>query len=412
MGFFASVFWALADHFLQEKYGICVVPEPTLMTLTAAQRQSDMRQYPIMASLISSGEIRAVFTPNDSVVFSLTNRVVETTGTVSVCGSLYLWETNAANHPLNLLETNSAARLWGSRSSDMTAFALDTARNLLFTPYGNVWNLNQHQVVAHLTIPDDNAAFEIQVDTQRERVVVQADNNFGMLWEYRGAHFVETRNHDLSGTYWSINGLIANSVAGGRIALFDPENESQIYLEAPGVDYFLEMSFSPDRQYLEAVGSDQNTYLWNIVTGRLLLVSDVSGSNFFFSPDSRYVLALMSDHLTLWDLRHLDSPVIISQSTSDFSTMAFHPSGHTIAVGSDDGIVNLWNVDGVFVGQVDSADGWVRQLQFNTSGTKLLINRLSEHHNSVRDRSSVLTELQSTSYESHITIVDGAFNAE
>lgn len=104
------------------------------------------------------------------------------------------------------------------------------------------------------------------------------------------------------------------------------------------------MKYSPDGQTL--VGSDQfGLHFWDIGTGQLLQTitgySDVIDS-VVYSPDGRTLVSL-ADGLRFWDV---ETEKLLRTFTPESSvvSMAYSPDGQTLACGTRDNTILLWNI--------------------------------------------------------------------
>jgi len=109
---------------------------------------------------------------------------------------------------------------------------------------------------------------------------------------------------------------------------------------------------SPDDRVLVPITSEKTTELWDTQTGRLMATVDggilpISYSDSLlsnpFSADSKTLITIAGKDAKLWNTANGKLKAILSGHTKDIRSAAFSPDGNTIATGSADGTVKLWD---------------------------------------------------------------------
>jgi WD40 repeat protein len=143
---------------------------------------------------------------------------------------------------------------------------------------------------------------------------------------------------------------LASSDLDGSVKLWDTNTwrEIRAWAPSPGQAAFA-LSFSPDGSFLAAVVG-KNIEIWEASTGRLVKSLPLPGdhtTNFAvsFSPNGRWLAAGADHKIALWDASSWrEKTVLGGQILGQISPLATAAGGNTLALGSDDHTVRLWDL--------------------------------------------------------------------
>jgi WD40 repeat protein/transcriptional regulator with XRE-family HTH domain len=145
----------------------------------------------------------------------------------------------------------------------------------------------------------------------------------------------------------------------------------------------LSTAFSPDGQLLATCDTDCNVRLWEVKTGKLLLICQ-GHTNWVrfvvFSPDGEILASCGADHtVKLWNVTDGVCIKTLTGHGHEIFSVAFSPDGDILASASGDRTVKLWNIhDGNCIKTLVGHTDWVRCVAFNPDG-KILASSGADH---------------------------------
>jgi WD40 repeat protein len=187
-------------------------------------------------------------------------------------------------------------------------------------------------------------------------------------------------------------GILASGSTDNTVKLWDVRTGDVLRTLSGHSNYVYSVAFSPDGKTLASGSRDRTVKLWDVRTGdvlRTLSGRPSSVTSVAFSPDGGTLasgsmafsfdvstLASGSDDNTvkLWDVKggKLSRTLSGHSSDSDVYSVAFSPDGKTLVFGSGDNTVKLWDVkDGELLGTLSGHSDHVISVAFSPDGSTL-----------------------------------------
>lgn len=218
-------------------------------------------------------------------------------------------------------------------------------------------------------------------------------------WSSQNAHLIQTLRYDdifyVSAMAWSPDGKqIAVAKGGDSVDLWDAETGQLNLSFSAHKDTVLQIAWRPDGKQVATVGRDFWVKIWNMPAGTLsqsmLLItyynlppSEDQGVAFSVSwnpQGNKLALGVSDGTVRIWDLTALtaqevtsdtDGPISLKGHAEPVMAVAWNPAGQTIASGSEDGTVRIWDASTWQPLQVIQTGAPVYSISWDSSGQKI-----------------------------------------
>ncbi|WP_315784698.1 NB-ARC domain-containing protein [Fischerella sp. JS2] len=188
--------------------------------------------------------------------------------------------------------------------------------------------------------------------------------------------FTETLGNILSATFSSDGQLLATCDTDCHVRLWEVKTGKLLLICQGHTNWVRSVMFSPDSETIASCGADQTVRLWNVRDGiciKTLIEHNHETFSVAFSPDGLTLASASGDHtVKLWDIRDGICLKTLIGHTDWVRCVAFSPDGKTLASSSADHTIKLWDVaTGKCLKTLTEHHGWVRSIAFSPDGQTL-----------------------------------------
>ena len=255
------------------------------------------------------------------------------------------------------MELGRPQELLGQKTEKTT---VDPDGNWLLT--GNtVWDPKTGRGIEFLKTENHNVVTEVSVnDTGTHVAILYNGSRQAQLWDMRSRRLVDKFGVERTATAAAVSRdgkmiavgtLTNNGDPDLPITVWTaPERGSKwSYTELRGhtdspMTYAL--AFNPDATRLASGSSDDTARIWDLATGRSIVLRGHKGNvtAVAFSPDGSRLLTGSSDGTAmLWEVDSGKRLATLSGHTDTIESVAFRPDGRLLMTGSDDNTWRLWD---------------------------------------------------------------------
>ncbi len=269
----------------------------------------------------------------------------KTLATGGIDDSLVLWDVDTGRALRRTAEHD--------RSINALAYSSDGAQ-LASGDYGgtiHIWDVETGALKT--TIDEQTEAIRLLAFLPDGKTLLSSSGNGAFHWNAETGELIK-RLGEGSKTYTEMTLSSDGQIAAAAIEEFGSANDAVVLIDVDTgalmkqswrVSYIRSLSFSPDRRQLAAAGFKE-IMVWDVETGEKIysIEDDASASQIHFLPDGERLAVLRSAAFWIFDLKTGERVQIASRSTV-WPDIAVSLDGERAAFALAGGAVQIWNLN-------------------------------------------------------------------
>jgi WD40 repeat protein len=265
----------------------------------------------------------------------------------------------------------------------ISSVAFSSNGRILATASGDktvkLWQVDGGRLIRTLT-GHARLVWSVAFDTTGEILLTGSDDQSVRAWDPRTGvctRAIHGQTSWIISVAFSPDGSLLASGSGDRSArLWDVRNGTMLKSLRGHTDWVTGVAFSPSGRVLATSSDDGTVRLWHPETGDCTGVltghTDRVKCIAFSSAHEPLIASGSHDRsVRLWNPITGTAPRVLNGHSSWVRAVAFSPHGETLATGSDDQTIVLWNKDGAQIRTLRGHTSVVRGLAFSPDGSLL-----------------------------------------